>query len=56
MMGGDMQPMMRMMQMMQERMNAVKAIGAPARALYTALSPDQQKKADALTGHGMGGM
>lgn len=38
------------------RLDAVKAMTGAARALYAALSPEQQKKADELMGHPMGGM
>jgi hypothetical protein len=41
---------------LSSRLDAVKAMEAPGRALYTALSAEQQKKADELMGHGMGGM
>lgn len=38
------------------RLEAVKAIQAPASALYASLSPEQQKKANELLAHPMGGM
>ncbi len=37
--------------MLSGRLDALKAIAAPGRALYTALSVEQQKKADELMGH-----
>lgn len=37
------------------RLDALKAMEAPARALYAVLSPDQQKKANDLLAHPMGG-
>ncbi|HTR16953.1 MAG TPA: Spy/CpxP family protein refolding chaperone [Acetobacteraceae bacterium] len=46
----------RMEQMMSARLDALKAIEGPVRALYTALSPEQQKKADELMCRPMGGM
>src|SRR5579885_2383654 len=42
--------------MLEARLRAVKAIEGPAKALYEALSPEQQKKADELMGHPMRGM
>ncbi|HEX2939777.1 MAG TPA: Spy/CpxP family protein refolding chaperone [Rhodopila sp.] len=43
-------------QMLSARLDALKAIEGPARALYAALSPDQQKKANTRMFHHMGGM
>ena len=43
-------------QMLSARLAAVKAIQAPARALYSVLSPEQEKKADELLGGPMGMM
>jgi hypothetical protein len=42
--------------MLLVRVNALKAIEEPARALYAALSPEQQKKANELMRHPMGGL
>jgi hypothetical protein len=42
--------------MLSARLDAVKAIEGPARALYVVLSPEQQKKADELMGHPVGSM
>ena len=42
--------------MLQARLDALKTIEGPAKALYEALSPEQQKKADELMGHPMRGM
>jgi LTXXQ motif family protein len=44
----------RMEQMLSTRLDALKAIEAPLRTLYSALSPDQQKKAEELMHHPMG--
>ncbi len=41
--------------MMQARLDALKALQPATEALYKALTPDQQKKADRLLGMG-GGM
>lgn len=43
-------------QALSARLDAVKAIEGPAQALYAALSPDQQKKANELLSHPMEGM
>lgn len=42
--------------MLSARLDAMKAIEGPARALYGVLSPEQQSKADNLMGRPMGGM
>jgi len=41
--------------MMQSRLDALKALQPATEALYKALTPEQQKKADTLLGMG-GGM
>ncbi|MDR3532285.1 MAG: Spy/CpxP family protein refolding chaperone [Rhodopila sp.] len=43
-------------QMLAARVDALKAIEGPARALYAALAPEQQKKANELLAHPIGGM
>lgn len=43
-------------QMLSARLDAIKAIEAPARALYGVLSPDQKSRADDLMSGAMGGM
>ncbi|HQT76212.1 MAG TPA: Spy/CpxP family protein refolding chaperone [Rhodopila sp.] len=48
--------MARQEHMLSARLDAIKAIEEPVRALYAALSPDQQKKADALMCRPMGWM
>jgi hypothetical protein len=45
-----------MERMLSARLDAVKAMEEPVRALYAVLSPEQQKKANELVGHRMGGM
>jgi LTXXQ motif family protein len=42
--------------MLSARLDAVKAMEEPVRALYAVLSPEQQKKANELVSHRMGGM
>jgi hypothetical protein len=43
-------------QMLSARLDALKAIEGPARALYAVLTPEQQKKANELMAHPTGGM
>jgi Spy/CpxP family protein refolding chaperone len=45
-----------MERMLSARLDAVKAMEEPVRALYAVLSPEQQKKANELISHRMGGM
>jgi LTXXQ motif family protein len=45
-----------MERMLSVRLDAVQAMEEPVRALYAVLSPEQQKKANELISHQMGGM